>query len=67
MSGTIQSGVLDLRIADLAKDASILHAARNMAIEVLSEDPDLKKPENNSIAYQLASLHTSRINWSQIS
>src|SRR6218665_840599 len=39
MAGTMQSGVLDLNIADLSKDAQILHMARNMVIELLSEDP----------------------------
>jgi len=67
MSGTIQSGVLDLNIADLAKDAQILHAARNMAIELLSEDQNLEKPENSNIAYQFALMNTSRTNWSRIS
>lgn len=67
MSGTIQSGVLDLNIADLAKDAQILHVARNMAIELLSEDPNLEKPENSNIAYQFAITNSSRTNWSRIS
>lgn len=67
MAGTIQSGVLDLRIADLAKDAQILHAARNMAIELLSEDPNLEKQENSNIAYQFAMVNRDRTNWSRIS
>lgn len=67
MAGTMQSGVLDLRIADLAKDAQILHAARNMAIELLSEDPNLEKPENSNIAYQFAMVNRDRTNWSRIS
>jgi ATP-dependent DNA helicase RecG len=67
MSGTIQSGVLDLKIADLAKDSQILYSARNMAMEILSEDPNLEKPENTPIAYQYALINSSRINWSRIS
>ena len=67
MSGTIQSGVLDLKIADLAKDAPILHSARNMAIELLSEDPNLEKSENTAIAYQFAMTNRSSTNWSRIS
>ncbi|MES2592929.1 MAG: ATP-dependent DNA helicase RecG [Bacteroidota bacterium] len=67
MAGTIQSGVLDLNIADLAKDAQILHAARNMAIELLAEDPNLEKAENNCIAYQLALSTFGSTNWSRIS
>jgi ATP-dependent DNA helicase RecG len=67
MSGTIQSGVQDLNIADLAKDSQILHAARNMVIEVLSEDPELSTKENSAIAYQFALLNSSRTDWSRIS
>lgn len=67
MAGTMQSGVLDLNIADLAKDAQILHSARNIAIELLSEDPNLEKPENSNIAYQLAISNGSQTNWSRIS
>jgi ATP-dependent DNA helicase RecG len=67
MAGTVQSGVLDLNIADLAKDAQILHSARNMVMELLSEDPNLEKPENSNIAYQLAISNSSQTNWSRIS
>lgn len=67
MAGTVQSGVLDLHIADLAKDAQILHAARNMAMEVLSEDLELQKPENANIAYHFSMMSRDRTNWSRIS
>lgn len=67
MAGTAQSGVLDLNIADLAKDAQILHLARNMATELLSEDANLEKAENGNIAYQLAMLNSHKTNWSRIS
>ena len=39
--GTQQSGILDLKIADLVKDNAILQYARQMAIETLDEDPAL--------------------------
>lgn len=67
MAGTQQSGVLDLHLADLAKDSQILHAARNMALEVLSEDKELEKPENAPMAYHLAMMKKSHVNWSRIS
>lgn len=67
MAGTMQSGVLDLNIADLAKDSQILHAARNIVIELLSEDPNLEKSENASIAYQYSMMNSNRTNWSRIS
>jgi ATP-dependent DNA helicase RecG len=67
MAGTMQSGVLDLNIADLAKDAQILNSARNIAIELLSDDPTLEKPEHSNIAYQLAISNNPKTNWSRIS
>jgi ATP-dependent DNA helicase RecG len=67
MAGTMQSGVLDLNIADLAKDGQILHTARNMVIELLSEDINLEKPENANIAYQFSMMNSNRTNWSRIS
>lgn len=67
MAGTMQSGVLDLNIADLAKDSQILHTARNMVIELLSEDVNLEHPENSNIAYQLSMMNGHKTNWSRIS
>lgn len=67
MSGTMQSGVLDLKIADLAKDAQLLQISRNMAIELIAEDPNFEKPENAPIAYQYAMMNTHKTNWSRIS
>ncbi len=67
MAGTTQSGVLDLSIADLAKDSQILFAARNMAQELLSVDADLLQPENAPIASFLKSMNRSNTNWSKIS
>ncbi len=45
--GTQQSGVLNLKIADIVKDTSILVAARNAAIDLLTDDANLSKPENS--------------------
>jgi ATP-dependent DNA helicase RecG len=46
LSGTMQSGVLDLKLADLVKDQQILHEARNTVIEIFQQDPTLSLPEN---------------------
>lgn len=55
MMGTQQSGVLNLRIADLVKDQEILKLARQKAIEILQNDILLEKEENRllSLAFQL--------------
>jgi len=67
MAGTVQSGVLDLKIADLAKDAQLLQLSRNMATELIAEDPNFENPENAPIAFQFAMMNTHKTNWSRIS
>jgi ATP-dependent DNA helicase RecG len=67
LMGTQQSGVLDLLIADLARDGQILQQAREAAIQILDADPDLTKPEHAAIKAQIDSLPKSRFNWSRIS
>lgn len=47
ISGTQQSGVLDLKLADLAKDQQLLQDARNTVIHLLKEDPMLDDPKNS--------------------
>ena len=47
--GTQQSGVLNLRIADIVKDKDILQQARYYAKQVLKLDPSIALPENNPI------------------
>jgi len=46
LAGTQQSGVLDLKLADLVKDQQILQEARNTVIEIFHEDPLLSLQEN---------------------
>lgn len=46
LSGTQQSGVMDLKIADLVKDQQILQEARNTVIDIFQKDPLLSLPEN---------------------
>jgi ATP-dependent DNA helicase RecG len=47
LSGTQQSGVLDLKLANLAKDQIILQEARNTIIAIFEEDPLLELPQNH--------------------
>jgi len=67
LMGTQQSGVLDLLIADIAKDGELLKQARETAVEILNEDPDLLKPENQVIKTQIESMRKTTVNWSRIS
>jgi len=67
ITGTQQSGVLDLLIADISKDTKILQAARNAAIDLLEADPDLTQPQNRNILRHINSLKKSVVNWGRIS
>ena len=68
MEGTQQSGIaFDLRIANLAKDGQILQLARDIAGEVLDDDPDLAKNENYVLARRLQELFRKKVDFSLIS
>lgn len=68
LEGTQQSGLpFELKIANLAADGKMLEIARNTAIEILEEDPLLKKIENRIFDVQLKKLKTNTINWGIIS
>ena len=67
LMGTQQSGVLNLRIADIVKDAAILKRARDMAIEVLRNDPNLVKIENKNINKTYQEITRNRAIWANIS
>ena len=65
--GTQQSGVLNLKIADVVKDSKILVAARNTAISILQEDSSLASPENLPIKNAYIKMTKSSKIWSNIS
>lgn len=67
LMGTQQSGVLDLLIADLGKDGPLLQTAREEAIKLLKDDPELEKPEHSVVKTQIESRRPSAMNWSRIS
>ncbi len=67
LQGTQQSGILDLKIADLIKDEKILKYARSLASEILQNDPVLEQEKNLPLAKQLDLMKKDFINWSLIS
>lgn len=52
--GTRQSGLPDLKIADLVKDDKILKRARETAQMIIDKDPNLQHPANGSLKKLLA-------------
>lgn len=68
LEGTQQSGLpFDLKIANLAQDGKMLEIARQAAMEILEDDPQLEKIENRVLANQLRKMKTNTLNWGSIS
>ncbi len=67
MAGTQQSGILNFRLADLAKDQRILQTAREIAARILDQDAQLTKPIHARLK-QYMDTHGKRLKaWSRIS
>lgn len=68
LEGTQQSGIaFDLKIADLVRDSEIMQYARDIAKEIIEDDPTLAKPQNAILNKQLKRLRGNRYNWGLIS
>jgi ATP-dependent DNA helicase RecG len=67
LEGTKQSGILDLKLADIVRDEQMLRASRNIAQKLLDDDPHLVKQENQRIVRYLEYLSSKKSEWSQIS
>ena len=67
LMGTQQSGVLNLKIADIVKDNEILKTARYYALQILKQDPDLQEEENKVIRYTYNQLIKYKNIWNYIS
>jgi ATP-dependent DNA helicase RecG len=65
--GTQQSGVLNLRIADIVKDKDVLERARYHAKSILNLDPSLALPEHKVILNTYRQMSKYRNIWNYIS
>lgn len=67
LEGTQQSGILNFRLADLAKDQRILQTAREIAARILDQDPKLERPIHARLKKYLE-IHGKQMKaWSRIS
>lgn len=66
IEGTQQSGVLDLKVADLATDQQLLLQARKCVEDIFAKDPELSHPENQilQLAFQ---VKNAGLSWDKIS
>jgi ATP-dependent DNA helicase RecG len=68
MDGTKQSGVVNFKLLNLAKDLAIINTARNLAEAILEEDKDLTMPKNIRLINYLRYIGVaSDENWRRIS
>lgn len=64
IEGTTQSGLSELKLANLAKDNKILSIARQTAIDILQEDPHLSQQKNSGLLQLIKKTSSA---WSRIS
>ena len=67
IEGTQQSGILNLRIADLTTDMAVLQEARKAASRILEEDPSLSNEKNQRLKLFLQQQKRGKLSWSRIS
>ncbi|MDR0970985.1 MAG: ATP-dependent DNA helicase RecG [Bacteroidales bacterium] len=66
ISGTKQSGLLELKLADIVKDRPILEETRLLAIDIAKTDPSLQSKEN-TILKQYLKKYKPQTDFSKIS
>ena len=67
LMGTQQSGLLNLKIADIVKDNDVLKTARYYAQRILKDDPELVHPKNSVIRNEYAEIMKESGVWNYIS
>ena len=67
IEGTQQSGLMEMKIANLVEDAKIVSFARAKALEILEIDPDLIDPKNQIIYQILQQEGNGVMNWGRVS
>jgi len=66
IEGTQQSGITDLKVADLVADQQLLILARNCVQDIFARDAQLSLPENQVLQLALRSKNTG-LSWEKIS
>ena len=66
IDGTQQSGVLDLKVANIVTDQELLLTARTFVETIFETDPQLALPENQ-ILHQTLQSKGEGVSWDKIS
>ncbi|MCL2042354.1 MAG: ATP-dependent DNA helicase RecG [Bacteroidales bacterium] len=67
ITGTQQSGMMELKIASIVRDEALVTLARRIAIEILNEDAPLTLPQNERLRRQVKKISRVFGNWGLIS
>jgi ATP-dependent DNA helicase RecG len=67
IQGTQQSGVLDFKLLNIAADRNIMDAARHYALMIMSEDPELTKPDHIGLKREVIKQRIKHKDWGRIS
>ena len=67
LEGLQQSGIVDLRLGDIARDNKILIEARARAMDLLDKDPHLQLPINHNLAVYITKMDKKFKEWSRVS
>lgn len=66
LMGTQQSGMLNLRLADLRNDSPIMDLSRRALQDLLDADPSLEKPDHQHILAEFQKRKAGKIDWGRI-
>jgi ATP-dependent DNA helicase RecG len=67
LMGTQQSGVLQLKIADLLRDQELLKTARFYAKKIIGEDPELSDIKHQKVRTTYSKITAHKNIWNYIS
>ncbi|MCU0431014.1 MAG: ATP-dependent DNA helicase RecG [Cytophagaceae bacterium] len=67
LSGTRQSGALELKLADLSEDALLIQQTRAAAGMLIENDPALRSADNACVRQHLMKYYKAQFDWAKIS
>jgi len=66
LMGTQQSGMLNLRLADLKEDTPVMDLSRRALQDLFDADPELKRPDHQQIIQEFRKRKSGKVDWGRI-
>lgn len=67
IQGTQQSGLLDFKLLNISQDRIIMDTAREIAVRIMENDPQLKRDIHENIRFEVVRLNKKYKDWARIS